>query len=203
VRRSARRGATGWWHRRWGGNGGCSASGIRSAPCDTWGAWVAWGLSGGVRLVRVASLHDPEVRDFLQRGTRTGKLSYLAASGRPLVAPIWFIVEDDSIIFNTGKDTAKGRSLARDPRVSLCVDLEEPPYAFVQVQGEAELSEDPAELIRPATAIGARYMRHDRAAEYGKRNAVPGELIVRLRPAKVIAAFDVSGLPHQDGSTWP
>jgi PPOX class probable F420-dependent enzyme len=146
----------------------------------------------------VASLSDPEVRDFLQQGTRTGKLSYLAASGRPLVAPIWFIVEDDSIVFNTGQDTAKGRSLARDPRVSLCVDLEEPPYAFVQVQGEAELSQDPAELLRTATAIAARYMGHDRAEEYGKRNAVPGELIVRLRPTKVITIFNVSGLRAAD-----
>jgi PPOX class probable F420-dependent enzyme len=140
----------------------------------------------------VASLSDPEVRDFLQRGTRTGKLSYLAASGRPLVAPIWFVVEDGSIVFNTGKDTAKGRSLARDPRVSLCVDLE-PPYAFIQIQGQADLSEDPVELLRTATALAARYMGHERAAEYGKRNAVPGELIVRLRPTKVIAVFNVSG----------
>ncbi len=141
----------------------------------------------------MATLSDPEVRDFLQRGTRTGKLSYLGASGRPLVAPIWFLVEDSSIVFNTGKDTAKGRSLARDPWVSLCVDLEEPPYAFVQIQGQADLSEDPAELLRTATALGARYMGHERAAEYGKRNAVPGELVVRLRPTKVIAVFDVSG----------
>ncbi len=141
----------------------------------------------------MASLSDPEVRDFLQRGTRTGKLSYLAASGRPLVAPIWFVVEDGSIVFNTGKDTAKGRSLARDPRVSLCVDLEEPPYAFIQIQGQADLSEDPVELLRTATALAARYMGHERAAEYGKRNAVPGELIVRLRPTKVIAVFNVSG----------
>ena len=96
-------------------------------------------------------------------------------------------------MFNTGKDTAKGRALARDPRVSLCVDLEEPPYAFVQVQGEAELSEDPAELVRTATAIAARYMGADRAEEFGKRNAVPGELVVRLRPAKVLATFDITG----------
>ena len=141
----------------------------------------------------MSSLGDPAVRDFLSHGTRTGKLSYLAASGRPLVAPVWFVVEDGSLVFNTGKDTAKGRALARDPRVSLCVDLEEPPYAFVQVQGEAELSEDPAELLRTATAIAARYMGADRATEFGQRNAVPGELVVRLRPAKVLANFDVSG----------
>ena len=141
----------------------------------------------------MASLGDPAVRDFLSHGTRTGKLSYLAASGRPLVAPVWFVVEDDSLVFNTNKDTAKGRALARDPRVSLCVDLEEPPYAFVQVQGEAELSEDPAELVRTATAIAARYMGADRAGEFGQRNGAPGELVVRLRPAKVLVNFDITG----------
>lgn len=141
----------------------------------------------------MASLGDPAVRDFLSHGTRTGKLSYLAPSGRPLVAPVWFVVEDGSLVFNTGKDTAKGRALARDPRVSLCVDLEEPPYAFVQVQGEAELSEDPAELVRTATAIAARYMGAGRAEEFGQRNGVPGELVVRLRPAKVLVNFDITG----------
>jgi PPOX class probable F420-dependent enzyme len=141
----------------------------------------------------VVSLGDPRVRDFLAYGTRTGKLAYLAAGGSPLVAPVWFVVEGDSLVFNTGSQTAKGRALARDPRASLCVDVEEPPYAFVQVQGEAELSEDPAELIRTATAIAARYMGADRAEEFGKRNAVPGELVVRLRPVKVLANFDITG----------
>jgi PPOX class probable F420-dependent enzyme len=141
----------------------------------------------------VPSLGDPAVRDFLSHGTRTGKLGFLAASGRPLVAPVWFIVEDGSLVFNTGKDTAKGRALARDPRVSLCVDLDEPPYAFVQVQGEAELSEDPAELVRTATAIAARYMGAERAGHFGERNGVPGELVVRLHPLKVLANFDITG----------
>ena len=141
----------------------------------------------------MASVTDPKISAFLSAGTRTGKLAYSGADGRPLVAPIWFIVEGDVLIFNTGKDTAKGRALGRDPRATLCVDLEEPPYGFVQVQGDAELSEDPGELLRTATAIAARYVGDDRAEEYGKRNAVPGELVVRLRPAKVIAHFNISG----------
>ena len=130
---------------------------------------------------------------FLSEGTRTGKLSYTAADGRPLVAPVWFIVEDGCVVFNTGKRSAKGRALARDPRTALCTDLQEPPYGFVQVQGEAELSEDPAELLRTATTIAARYMGAERAAEFGQRNAGPGELGVKLRPAKVLAAFNVTG----------
>jgi PPOX class probable F420-dependent enzyme len=140
----------------------------------------------------VASVTDPKISEFLSAGTRTGKLAYAGQDGRPLVAPIWFIVEDGDLVFNTGKDTAKGRALARDPRAALCVDLEEPPFGFVQVQGDAELSEDPGELVRTATAIAARYMGPGRAEEYGKRNGVPGELVVRLRPVKVIAAFDIT-----------
>ena len=141
----------------------------------------------------MASFSDPEVRDFLTRGTRTGKLGYLAASGRPLVTPVWFILDGETIVFNTGKDTAKGRYLARDPRISLCADLDAPPYAFVQVQGDAELSEEPDEVIRTATLIGARYMGPGRAEEFGRRNGVPGELVVRVRPVKVLAVFDIIG----------
>jgi PPOX class probable F420-dependent enzyme len=141
----------------------------------------------------VAAITDPEVSAFLSEGTRTGKLSYTAADGRPLVAPVWFIVEDGCVVFNTGKGSAKGRALARDPRTALCTDLQEPPYGFVQVQGEAELSEDPAELLRTATAIAARYMGTERAAQFGQRNAGPGALVVRLQPARVLAAFDTTG----------
>jgi PPOX class probable F420-dependent enzyme len=140
----------------------------------------------------VASITDPKISAFLGEGTRTGKLAYAGADGRPLVVPIWFIVEDGTLVFNTGKDTAKGRSLARDPRATLCVDLEEPPYGFVQVQGTAELSEDLGELVRTATLIAARYIGRERAEDFGKRNGVPGELVVRLRPTKVIAAFDMT-----------
>jgi len=141
----------------------------------------------------VTSLHDPDVRTFLAQGTRTAKLAYLSPSGRPLVTPVWFIIDGDDLVFNTGAGTAKGRALSRDPRATLCVDLEQPPYAFVQVQGEVELSEDPAELLRTATAIASRYMGAERAGEFGRRNAVPGELVVRLRPSRVLAAFDLTG----------
>ena len=141
----------------------------------------------------MSSITDPKVRAFLAEGTRTGKLGFLSPSGRPLVTPVWFVLEGDTVVINTGRDTAKGRYLARDPRVSLCVDLAAPPYAFVQVQGDAELSEDIDELVRTATLIGARYMGPERAEEFGKRNGVPGELVVRIRPTKVLAVFDMTG----------
>lgn len=133
-----------------------------------------------------------KVIEFLSAGTRTGMLGYVAADGRPLVAPVWFVVDDGQLAFNTGRDTSKGRALSRDPRVVICVDDPHPPYSFVQVQGVATVSEDPQEVLDIATRTGGRYMGADRADEFGRRNAVPGELVVRLRPTKVITGFDIS-----------
>ena len=137
-----------------------------------------------------------EVAEFLSAGTRTGMLGYVAADGRPLVAPVWFVLEmgegGDQLAFNTGRDTAKGRALARDSRVVICVDEPHPPYSFVQVQGVATLTDDPRDTLHIATRAGARYMGADRADEFGRRNGVPGELVVRVRPTKVITGFNIS-----------
>jgi PPOX class probable F420-dependent enzyme len=132
------------------------------------------------------------VVEFLSAGTRTGMLGYVAADGRALVAPVWFVVDDGQLVFTTGRDTSKGRALACDSRVAICVDDPHPPYSFVQVQGVASVSEDPEDVLDFATRTGARYMGADRADEFGRRNAVPGELAVRVRPTKVIAGFDIS-----------
>jgi PPOX class probable F420-dependent enzyme len=136
---------------------------------------------------------DEEARSFLAEGTRTGKLAVVRRDGSPLVTPIWFGVDEDgSLVFTTGGETAKGRAIRRDPRCSLCVDEDSPPYDFVRVDGVADVSEDPATLLSWATRIAARYMGADRAEAYGRRNAVPGELLVRLRPTRIVALTAVA-----------
>jgi PPOX class probable F420-dependent enzyme len=144
----------------------------------------------------MASMTSAEVREFLSVGTRTGKLAWVAPSGQPHVAPIWFVVDDEAdqlaVVFNTGADTAKGRALRAEPRVSLVVDDERPPFAFVKLTGAVEISEDLDEVARWAARIGGRYMGVDRAEEFGRRNGVPGELLVRLRPASVLAQRGVA-----------
>ena len=127
--------------------------------------------------------------EFLAAGTRTAKVAWVASDGRPHVAPIWFIVEDGDLLFATSAEAGKSRAMRRDPRVSVVVDVEEPPYAFVKVDGTVEVTEDPDELLRVATLCGGRYMGADRAEAYGTRNGVPGECVIRLRPAS-IAGFD-------------
>lgn len=136
---------------------------------------------------------DEEWRAFISDGTRTAKLSTVRADGSPHVAPIWFLLDGDEVVFNTGKETVKGRNLARDGRVALCVDDERPPFGFVVLNGRARLSEDLDEVRRWATRIGARYMGEERAEEFGARNGVPGELLVRVAVEQVVALRDVAG----------
>ena len=139
----------------------------------------------------VVELSDDVVR-FLTEGRRIGKFGYTAADGRPLIAPVWYVLDNGELLFNTGADSAKGRAIARDPRVVMCVDMEESPYGFVQVQGLAVTDEDLDECYRVAAACGARYAGAERADEFGKRNAVPGWVVVRVRPTKIVSLFDAT-----------
>ncbi len=140
----------------------------------------------------MASLSDDRVRAFLSSGTRTGKVAWVAADGAPHAAPIWFVLDGEDLVFNTHSEAGKAKALRREGRACLVVDDQRPPYSFVKVDGTISLSDDLAEVKRFATLIGGRYMGPDRAAEYGQRNGVPGELVVRLHPTKVTAGFDVA-----------
>ncbi len=130
---------------------------------------------------------------FLAEGTRTGKLATTRADGRPHVAPIWFVIDGDDLLFNTNSQTLKGKALQRDPRAALTVDLEEPPYAFVTVEGTVTIETDPAAMLPHSIAMARRYMGDERAEEYGRRNAVEGELLIRLHPTHIVALDDISG----------
>src|SRR5437879_436575 len=119
-------------------------------------------------------------------------LGFVAADGRPLVAPVLFIVDDSELVFTTGRDTAKGRALKRDSRVVVCVDDPHPPYSFVQLQGTASATENAEDLLEIATRIGGRHMGAHRAIEFGRRNAAASELVVRVRPTRVVSAFNIA-----------
>ncbi len=134
-----------------------------------------------------------EIREFLSAGTRTGKLATTRKDGRPHVMPVWFVLDGDDVVFNTGKETLKGRSIRRDGRISMLVDDEQPPFGFVQVNGTATWEDNPADSLHWATLIAARYMGEDQADAYGRRNAVPGELLVRVNPERIVSEANVAG----------
>lgn len=138
-------------------------------------------------------MSEAQWRAFVLSGTRTGKLAVTRPDGRPHVTPVWFVLDGDDVVLTTHETSVKGISLRQDPRAALSVDDQEPPYSFVLVEGSVTLSEDLGELRRWSALIGGRYMGAGRAEEFGARNGVPGELLVRLRASKVIARAEIAG----------
>jgi len=134
---------------------------------------------------------------FASEGTRTGKLALVRANGAAIVTPIWFLLDEgpdgDELVFTTVTASLKGKAIRRDPRISLVVDDQLPPYSYVQFTAEARLTHDHDELLSWATRLGGRYMGADRAEEYGKRNAVAEESLVRAKITQVIARAEIAG----------
>jgi PPOX class probable F420-dependent enzyme len=105
----------------------------------------------------MAEMSGDEWRAFLRHPVRPAMLATVRPDGRPHVAPVWIVPdEDDSLVFTTGADTVKGRAVQRDRRVALCVDDDRPPFSYVLVEGTAEVSEDLDEMLAWATRIGGR-----------------------------------------------
>jgi PPOX class probable F420-dependent enzyme len=134
-----------------------------------------------------------EAKAFIQVGTRTGKLAVVRADGRPHVTPIWFVLDGDTLVFTTWRKALKAKCMQRDPRVTICVDIQEPPYAFVMVEGTAEIQPNAADKQAWSTRIARRYMGDDLAETYGERNSVEGEWLVSVKINNIVARKDVAG----------
>lgn len=135
---------------------------------------------------------DERRRAFLLEGTRTGHLATAREDGTPHVAPIWFTLDGDDVLFTTWHRSVKGRNLRRDGRAALSVDEPSMPYAFVHLTGTVRLTDDLEQLERWAWPISRRYVGEDLAAAYVRRNAVEGEMLCRLIPTNVVAQAAVA-----------
>jgi len=140
----------------------------------------------------MSKMTKEEYKEFLLQGTKTGKLATVRDDGRPHVVPIWYTLDGDNLVFTTGEASVKAKNMSRDPRVSLSIDDQAPPYSFVTIEGTVTFSEDPEKLLFWATRIGGRYMGEHEAEAFGKRNAVKGELLVTIKPTKIIAYKDIT-----------
>lgn len=145
-----------------------------------------------------------EITSFLSQGTLTAKVSTVNKDGTCHTVPIWFVLDGEEeekeaegqhIIFTTSSESVKAKHIRRDNRVTLCVDDQKPMYSFVTVYGNATITQyndNPDEQLKWSTKIAERYMGKENAERYGKRNAGEGELLVRVKPTKIIAEKDIA-----------
>jgi PPOX class probable F420-dependent enzyme len=135
---------------------------------------------------------DEEAWRFLGEGDRTAVFASIRSDGRPHAVPTWYAVDGRGLVFTTWHTTVKAANLRRDPRVVVVVQDPAPPYDYVSVEGEAQLIDDLPLCRDISTRLGKKYMGADRADEFGRRNGVEGELVVRVRPTKVHGVVGVA-----------
>ena len=139
-------------------------------------------------------MSEAEWQSFIQSGTKTGKVSTIRKDGSPHCVPVWFVFANNALTFMTWHKSLKAQHIARDNRVSITIDSEDFPYRFVTIEGVAEIEEPTIEdLYAFSRQVAQRYVPADRIDEFADRNAVPGEVLVHVKPTKILSAKDVAG----------
>jgi PPOX class probable F420-dependent enzyme len=135
---------------------------------------------------------DSEWRQFIIERPRPAIAAVVREDGRPHATPIWIDMDGEQIVTTSWHDSVKVKALRRDPRMTVVVQDESPPFSYVMISGTVTLSDDMDELRYWAGRLGGRYMGADRAEEFAKRNAVPGEFVVRMTIEQVSAFKNIT-----------
>ena len=135
---------------------------------------------------------SPSERDAFLSKVHVAVLAIPREGYGPLATPVWYWYEaGGNLWFETQPDSRKGKLLELGTRVSLCVQDEEPPYAYVSLEGPViEIAEDDRELHEIPMAI--RYMGEQAGRDYieslppseWKRNIVRPERWLSLDGSK-------------------
>lgn len=123
---------------------------------------------------------------------RVAVLAYVRRDGRPHQVPVWYTYRDGRLVISTATGSPKHRALEREPRVSLTIQDEAPPYRAVVMEGSVELA--PIEAgADPTEGMAIRYFGRVAAAEYDRMTAetyaATGLTAITFTPA-VVRGFD-------------
>ena len=99
-----------------------------------------------------------EIRDFLESGS-TLQVATIGKDGTPHVAPMWYVLEGDEVVFRSFTKSQKIVNLLRDPRLTV---LHERGLAYgelqgVMIQGTGRLIDDPAYVLELYRRLAAKY----------------------------------------------
>ena len=87
-----------------------------------------------------------DLDSFISR-SQTAIATTIREDGSPSSSMISYARDGDRLYFSTTTDRVKGRTLARDPRVALCIINLDAPDSFVSVEGTVTIHRDnPKEL---------------------------------------------------------
>ncbi|WP_207781950.1 PPOX class F420-dependent oxidoreductase [Phytoactinopolyspora limicola] len=141
----------------------------------------------------MTAMTDKEWRSFLTADTRLAHVALTRADGSPHVTPVCFILDDDELAFALSPGSVKGKLLADNRRIAVCVSDEQQPYSFVTIEGHARTSTDPAQVTHVAAGIAARYYPAQPAQDLAEAFVQEGFTAVHITITNVIARSGLGG----------
>ena len=127
-------------------------------------------------------------RETFLADVHVGIISISEAGRGPLTVPVWYAYDaGGDLRITTGRESRKGRLLARAGRFSLCVQTESPPYKYVSVEG-AIVSTEAADIERDLRPLARRYLGKELGDRYVEetRNLPThsDNVLIRMRPER-------------------
>jgi PPOX class probable F420-dependent enzyme len=107
-------------------------------------------------------------------------LATTSSTGDTLLSPLWHEWRDGGFNLFTGATDVKVRHIARNPRVSIVVCEQEPPYRGIEVRGDARVLPADAET---ALRIASRFIPRDQAEGW----VGPNDVVIRIEPGTLRA----------------
>src|SRR5918992_379978 len=121
----------------------------------------------------MAEMSKKEIRKFLMQGTFTGKLATVKKDRSSHIVPIWFVLDGGN---KTG-DRRKG---------------EEDDIIFT-TDGTSVKAKNIQRDNRVSICVDDQTPPFSFVILYGRRNSTEGEVLVRIKPTRIIAEKDIAG----------
>jgi PPOX class probable F420-dependent enzyme len=127
-------------------------------------------------------LTPDDLRDFLELPL-VAVLATYRRDGSVLLSPVWHEWRDGGFDVVTGSRDVKAQHLRRDPRASIVVNDDAPPYRGLELRAEARLSEPVDRSV--VTRIATRYLGEQAGRQYAEGSG--DDLLIRLEPGHLRA----------------
>ncbi len=127
-------------------------------------------------------------RAFLNTN-RWAVIAYNRADGPPALSPVYYVMDGDDLLFSTQATRAKGRVLARNPHVSVCVMAEtHPSPKYVTIYGRARVDREGAAslMMRIGEAMSGNAIPEAARPVVEKRAADEQRVVVRVTPESIL-----------------
>jgi nitroimidazol reductase NimA-like FMN-containing flavoprotein (pyridoxamine 5'-phosphate oxidase superfamily) len=123
-----------------------------------------------------------EERQTFLADLHVGIVSIPRKGQAPLAVPIWYDYSPGGKLWMlTGAESKKGKALLECERISLCAQTESPPYSYVSVEGQFEITESSSEI---GLKMAVRYLGEEMGRQYSENSGGEQSVMVSFTPDK-------------------